>query len=197
MLHPSMTLVPAGVLWKLVPAGEQLVDLKYWRFPVQPEDIQGSVGRSRGLDLVRRGNTLEGHAEPYEKRLIDLLLKGRLGLAGVYVLTGRASEAVGLLDTVRLVDPDYEARPDFLATLGQAQFQLGKDELAEDVLQRAMRLGLAPGARGWAYYTLGEIREKKGRPKEAEAMFVEAASASGGDLRLQARLAARRPPPEK
>lgn len=197
MLPPGTALVPAGVLWKLVPVGEQVVNLKYWRFPIEPQDIQGRVGRSRGLNLVRSGNTLEGHAEPYENRLLDLLLKGRHGLAGVYVLTGRAPEALALLDSIRLMDPDYEGRPDFMSTLGQALFLLGKDEFAEDALQRSIRLGLPPGPRGWAYNTLGEIRVKRGRPKEAEAMFVEAAVASGGDPRLEARLAARRPPSER
>ena len=193
-LLPSRTaLVPAGVLWKLVPAGEQNLDLKYWNFPVEPEDIQGRVGRSRGLRLVRIGDRLVASPEPYEDRLLDLLLKGRMALGDVYVLTGRYSEAVRLLESVRGMDPDYDNHPALLYSLGQAYRGLRNDRAAEPLLRRALHLGLAAGSRGWAFYYLGEICEKEGKTTEAEAMYVEASVAGKGDARLLERLAARRP----
>ena len=194
LLPPGTALVPAGVLWKLVPAAEQTVDLKYWRFPIEPEDIQGHLRRARGLKLVHSGDRLIAEGEPYENRLLDLLLKGRLALGDVLVRTGKPTEAVRLLQTVRGMDSEYDHHPGFLSSLGQAYHALGQDEAAEPLLRRALHLGLASAPRGWAYYFLGEIVEKRGKATEAQALYVEASIAGKEDPRLLALLAGKHPP---
>ncbi|HLY07673.1 MAG TPA: bacterial transcriptional activator domain-containing protein [Planctomycetota bacterium] len=189
MLPAGTTLVPAGVLWKLVPSDERTVDVAYWRFPVEPEDLQGRVGRSRGIRLVRSGGHLESQAQPYEDRLMELLLKGRVALGDLCLRAGRHVEAARLLHSVRLIDPDYENQPAFVSSLGQAYHAMGDESRAEELFRHALRLGLGPGPRGWVLFYLGEICEKRGRGKDAEAMFVEASIAGGGDPALQERLA--------
>jgi hypothetical protein len=190
MLPPGTALVPAGVLWKLVPAGEQIVDLKYWKFPVEPEDIQGCVRRARGIKLVRSGDQLISEAQPYEDRLINLLLKGRVTLGDVCVRTGRPVEAARLLNSVLLMDPDYENHPMVVSSLGQAFHAIGEDRRAEPLLEHALQLGLAPAPRAWVLFCLAEIREKKGNAREAEALYGQASA--NADARLRERLAEKR-----
>lgn len=194
MLPPGTALVPAGAVWKLVPEGQTVVDLKYWNFPLRPEDVQGRVGRARGIRLVRTDDGLRSEAQPYEDRLIALLAKGRASLGDLYVRTGRYEEAVQVLDTVMRLEPEYGSDPDMIAALGRAYHGAGDDERAADLLKRALDLGLGPGPAGWALFSLGEIREKAGRAKEAERLYAEASTSAGGDRALLGRLADKRNP---
>jgi tetratricopeptide (TPR) repeat protein len=198
MLPPGTSLVPAGAIWKLVPAGQPIVDLKYWNFPLKPEDVQGRVGRARGIKLVRADDGLHSEAQPYEDRLIALLTKGRAALGDVYLRTGRYEEALRMLDTVMRLEPEYENDPDVVASLGRAYHGTGDDEKAAELLKRALKLGLNPGPAGWALLSLGEIREKAGRAQEAEKLYAQASTSAGGDRMLLDRLAEKRKPaPQK
>ena len=197
LLPAGTALVPAGALWKLVPSGDQRLDPRYWQFPLEPEDVQGLMKRERGIRLLRAGDKLMSQAEAYETRLLDLLLKGRVSYADMQLRSGRAQEAIRLLDTVRGVDPTYEQQPTFLALMGQGFHAMGDDVLAEKLLQRALTLGLGGGPRGWVLLYLGEIRESRGRPDEALAMYAEARVAAGEDARLLDFLSSKQAPPKE
>jgi tetratricopeptide (TPR) repeat protein len=198
MLPPGTALAPAGALWKLVPAGQEVLDLNYWKFPVKSEDVQDHIGRARGIKIIRTDDGLHSGAQPYEDRLISLLTKGNASLGRVYVRTGRYAEAVQVLDTVMRLEPEYGNDPDVVASLGRAYHGAGEDDKAADLLTHALELGLGPGSAGWALLSLGEIREKAGRAKEAESLYAQATSSAGGDRALLDRLKAKlKPAPAK
>jgi hypothetical protein len=180
--------LPAGVLWKLVPRDEATVDLRYWAFPMEPEDVQGREGRDRGLRLVRTPEGLHAIAESYESRLLNALIKGRYALADVYLDTGKSDKAVQMLESIRLMDPDYEGQPAFLYSLGRAYQAVGDLGRAEFIFQYSLRIGLGAPHRGWAFCFLGELVSKRGRPEEALACFTQASGFAGDDAALRARL---------
>lgn len=194
LLPRGYVLIPAGVLWKLVPEGKVTVNLDDWKYPLAPQDVQGRMGRERGLMLRRVENGLIAQAESYEQRLLDLLLKGRHSLGDVYLKAGRTQEAITVLEEVRLMDQNYDAVPAFMCSLGDAYHRLGNDKLAEVYLVQALKLGLAGPPRGWALYWMGEIREQSGRSKDALALYTEAADSAAGEAPLEAKLARKLPP---
>ncbi|HZE96329.1 MAG TPA: DUF2723 domain-containing protein, partial [Planctomycetota bacterium] len=193
LLPAGASLAPAGVLWKLVPREQDEVDLKYWRFPIEPQEIQGRVGRSRGLKLTRTRGTLVSRAEPYEHRLMDLLVKARYELGSVLLKGGRTREGIAVLESVRFLDPDYDAVAPFVYSLGRAYHAVGDAPHAETYLRQAVRLGIQHTPRGWALLILGEIQEKRGRLPEAKAFYAEAAASAAGDPALQQELAKKQP----
>jgi tetratricopeptide (TPR) repeat protein len=189
--------VPAGVLWKLAPLGQDKVDFRYWSFAMNPEDVQGRVRRERGLKLTRDAEGLHSQAEAYETRLLNLLLKGQYALADVCLDTGRPVEAVRLLEAVRAMDSDYDAHPAFLYSLARAYQAAGDASRAEAGYQRALSIGLGPPQRGWAFCFLGELCAKKGRQEQAEICYTQASRVAGEDAPLRARLDKNTPPKPK
>lgn len=189
LLPAGVVQVPAGVLWKLVARGQEAVDLRYWNYPMQPEDVQGLMRRERGLRLIRDVDGLHAQAEAYEFRLLAVLLKGRISYAEVCLDLGRPEEALRLLESVRLMDPDYDERTPYLFALGKAYHAMGDGPHAEAVLQRALSLGLTPPANAWAFCFLGEICVQKGKKEEAVLCFAQALKLAGpDDPALRARL---------
>lgn len=186
-------LLPAGVLWKLVPDVKPTVNLDYWKYPLIPQDVQGRMGRERGLMLRRVQDGLVAQAEAYEQRLLDLLLKGQHSLGDVYIKAGRTREAIDLLEQVRLMDQNYDSVAPFMYSLGQAYHRIGDEEHAETYLVQALKLGLAGSSRGWALYWMGEIREQGGRSGDALALYTEAADSATGEAPLEAKLAKKLP----
>jgi len=186
--------VPAGVLWKVVPAARPIVNLDYWKFPLQPQDVQGRMGRERGLMLRRTGDGIVGQAESYEQRLLDLLLLAHYSLGDVYLKAGRTEEAIKVLEAVRMMDQNYDGVPLFMYSLGEAYHRIGDEKHAESYLVQAIRTGLGGAPRGWALYWMGEIRENGGRASDAQALYTEAATSAVDEPQLLAKLATKQPP---
>jgi hypothetical protein len=197
LLPPGTVQVPAGALWKLAPRGQDQVDLRYWSFAMSPEDVQGRIRRERGLKLTRNAEGLRAQAEAYETRLLDVLLKGQYALADVCLDTNRPVEAVRLLEGVRAMDPDYDANPAFMYSLGRAYQAVGDPPRAEAVYQHALRIGLSPPLRGWALCFLGELCARNGRAEQAQICYTEASQVAGEDPPLRARLDKNSPPKPK
>ncbi len=189
--------VPAGVLWKLVPLGQEEIDLRYWSFAMNPEDVQGRIRRDRGIKLYRDGDGLRSRAEAYETRLLEVLLKGRYALADVCLDTNRPVEAVRLLESVRAMDSDYDANPAFMYSLGRAYQAAGDVSRAEAVFRHAISIGLGPPMRGWALCFLGELCAKNGRAEQAQICYTQASRIAGEDAPLRARLDKNTPPKPK
>jgi len=188
LLPPGTVQLPAGVLWKLAFRGREKVDLKYWNFPMEPQDVQGRVRRDRGIKLYRDGDGLHCVPEAYETRLLNVLLKGRYSLADVCLDAGQAAEAVRLLESVRTMDPDYNGYPPFMYSLGRAYQASGNVIAAESIFQHALSIGLGPPLRGWALCFLGELCDRRGQREEARVCYTEASLIAGEDAPLRARL---------
>src|SRR5882672_3407778 len=47
-LRPDLAVVPAGMLWKIAARADAVIDLKYWDYPIRPEDIPRGGRRARG-----------------------------------------------------------------------------------------------------------------------------------------------------
>jgi len=180
MLRPDATLVPAGVLWKLVPrAAVPPHDLNYWRLPIEPEQVPQLERRERGQSVTHASQGLVVKPVRYEMRLIQLLLRARTNLARAMTERGQFQGAAKLFESAIALDPESPDNPDLLHFAGICYHALGQDDRAKPLLRRSARESRRPEWRATATFYLGEIARKKGDEPGARRLFQEALATPG------------------
>lgn len=128
----------------------------------------GALPPGRVFDMVgwRRGNVsdFQNQKQLLQRRVAEATRvtrsQPRLDLAGFYFAHGLAAEAMGLLRTIEVEDPDLAGRPDVLALRGATKFALTRyDEaglaLFDNSLNGKSEIELWRGA---TYAALGDYR---------------------------------------
>lgn len=180
MLPPDLMLVPAGVLWKVIfRSASPPLDLRYWNFPMEPEQVRLNTRRQRGQSVRYASEGIVVTPQGYEKRLITLLLQARLHLARALVERGQFAPAVKLLETLVAFDDAYAQNPEVIHLLGVSLHTLGQDDRAEPLLRKSAALNSRPEWRGMALFLRGEILEKRGEEGGAQRLFQDALSTPG------------------
>jgi hypothetical protein len=180
LLPSNRTLAPAGVLWKLIPdTGAIPIDPKYWKFPVEPEQVVPRIRRERGQSVTDTPDGVVVKPQAYERRLLSMLLLARFNLA-MARNERREIEAAGrLLESVVAIDPDYRENPNVAHVLGSWYLAQGQTERAQPFLRRSAEAGYRPDWRATDLSYLGLIARKKGDAAEAQRLFRAAMSVPG------------------
>lgn len=175
LLPPGWTPAPAGWMFRLARGPEPGIDPKYWRFPVEPEQVASKFRRRRGQMVLRGPQGMKVWPQAYEERLMLSLLRARLSL-GDFVLERDPAQAERLYGSALALHPDYQDNPRFLFQWGRIKRALGREEPAAGAFSRLLSLGEeAPRAfRAAAHDQLGEIHRKAGRAEAAEIEFGKA-----------------------
>ncbi|MEM0982766.1 MAG: tetratricopeptide repeat protein [Planctomycetota bacterium] len=107
----------------------------------------------------------------------------RLGLA-----QARQDKHDLAIDTLASIgsDAEDEIRAQAAFETGQSLIELGRDDEAEEVLEPLLEMAGSDRFRPFALRHLGAIAMRAGDPERAERFLGAAASAGGGDLRVQA-----------
>jgi len=177
-LRADLALVPAGMLWKIAPRGEAVLDPKYWDLPADLTALARDIRRPRGVMTRDDGKTSIAKPEPFEHRLILRLLHARLRLADA-ILESAPRGALEQYEVVRRVWPAFLADPRFLGQWGRALFLVDKAPDAARVFEALLGLPEAPPAsRAQAYVHLAAIALAQGKKEEARAR-LDAAHRSG------------------
>jgi tetratricopeptide (TPR) repeat protein len=180
MLRPEVMLTPAGTLWKLVPRGPAPApDIRYWTFPIEPEQVRLKVRRERGQTVQFTPQGVVVKPQGYEWRLISMLLRARLHLALAQVERGQFAHAARLLESIVALDEDYRRNPEVIHFLGICLHALGQDDRAEPLLRQSAELGRRPEWRATALFYRGEIARKKGDEAGAQRLFRDALATPG------------------
>lgn len=170
-LRPDLAVVPAGMLWKIVPRREAGVDLRYWDYPIRAEAIPRGARRARGhWDYVTPDGRTEMRPEPYEDRLFLPLLWSKARLADVF-LGSEPGKALALYDEVFAVYPEASQEPRLLYHRAVALYQLGRSGEAQYVLQALMALRPPPDIAVFAWFYLGEVYAAAGQREEARRCY--------------------------
>lgn len=180
LLPPNRTLAPAGVLWKLIPAtGAIPIDPKYWRFPIEPEQVISRIRRERGQSVLDTPSGIVVKPQAYERRLLAMLLQARVNLAMARNERRELDAAGRLLESVVAVDADYRQNPNVAHVLGAWYYAQGQADRAEPFLRRSAEAGYRPDWRAMDLAYLGLLARKKGREAEARQLFGAAVSVPG------------------
>jgi hypothetical protein len=141
-------------------------DPKAWKEPAAPEDVISAFRRERGQYVEFRTDGIRVRPEPYEKRLLRLILLIRRNHALVLARSGRLAEAQRLYESILTLDPSMRENGDLLMTVAVVEVGLQKASRAEELFKSALTKDLEPGKRAEAYYFLAALCG--GRPEGAE-----------------------------
>jgi len=159
--------VPVGALYRRDIPGLGFVDeAQAWREPVPPEDLVKACRRERGQFVEHRSEEILVRPEPYEKRLLRLVLLIRKNRAGVLAKSGGLAEAERLYESILALDPWTRDDAAFLMSVAVVEVGLKKYARAEELYKSALKGDLPPKKRAEAFYFLAALCGD--RPEGAE-----------------------------
>ena len=170
MLPAECVVIPAGAAVKLAKKGADSVDLRYWEFEINPEEVLSRLRRKRGQRLTTlRNRQVRAVPQAYEERLLRALLQARLNLAD-FMMAERPQDAFRLYQEVRRFLPAIEEDDRFLMQWGRVNFLLGRLDEAEAAFRRflALEAEVSPAAEQMARRALEDIARARKRPRGAE-----------------------------
>jgi hypothetical protein len=138
-----------------------------WKAPVDAERIPALLRRARG-QFVDRSHPPEirVHPQPYERRLLGLLLLARRFEADDRSRKGEFGEAAALYRSVLALDPESHDDPSIQLPLAVAEVGLERYAEAEARFRRVLSLNLTPEKRAATWYFLAALCGN--RPEGAE-----------------------------
>jgi hypothetical protein len=182
LIRPDYTLVPAGATWKLLPQGAAAVlDRRYWKFPIEPEQMPSRLRRARGQKVKWTAAALEVEPERYEERLSFLIVMARLHLAMALTERGDYLPAANLCGSILALDSKYWSAPEVVHHYAISLHAAGDSAKAEPALRRSAEISVIPRSRATASFYLGEIARKRGNEAEALRCFGQSLSTPGLD----------------
>jgi hypothetical protein len=184
LLRDGLMLVPAGVHWKVVPAAASapLPELKYWSFPIEPEQIRPLYRRARGQKVDAGPEGKDVQPQRYERRLAALILMARFRLALALTDHGQLAQAAKLCQSIiDYDDEEFESSPEIIHLLGIAYYGSGQLKEAVKPLQVSAQISRRKENKATALYYLGMIAKKRGDAAEAQRYLQEATSIPGLD----------------
>jgi tetratricopeptide (TPR) repeat protein len=141
-----------------------------WKEPIAPESVVQSFRRERGQFLSRHGRTVvQVRPEPYEKRLVRLLLLARKNEADTLARREKFKEAAPFYESILKLDPWMAEEPTAVYPLAVVYVGLQKYEDAEATFKKALKLDLTPAKRAEAYYFLAALCQTKSEMAEYRA----------------------------
>jgi hypothetical protein len=154
---------PEGALYREGPISEPPQD--GWREPAVPEEVIKSYRRERGQFVEAHGGTIRVRSEPYEKRLLRLILLMRKNSARAWART-QPKIAEPLYDSILALDPWTREDADFLMLVAVVKVAMKKYPRAEELFKSALNAEPEPKKRAEAYYFLAALCGD--RPEGAE-----------------------------
>ncbi len=183
LLRPDLQIVPAGVYWKILPANQPArIEERYWKFPIEPEEIRPLYRRARGQAVTYAPEGVGVKPEVYERRLAALILRARQRLAMAFFQEQRYADAARLCQSiVSYGDEELSGNPEVLHLLGISYYGAGQFDRAEPVLRKSVEVGLRKENQATALVYLSEIARRRGDLEGAKKLLDQARSIPGLD----------------
>jgi hypothetical protein len=185
---PGHSVVPAGPLWKVVPSERKDDEPAAWRLPISPAELRPLYRRAR----IQRDEEIELQArlvpEPFEARLMALLVRTEKSLADWELDHGAAGQAAERMAALVAADADRRSDPEVLYLWGASLHASARSGEAEPLLREVLQHDPRPRDRAGAMVCLGEIERARGRVAEADTLFRTGVATMGVDKAFRARL---------
>jgi len=137
-----------------------------WVEPIPAEQLPALFRRARGQFVERTRTEVRVHPEPYEMRLLRVLLLARKSRADELAKKGDLEEAARLYETILALDPPMKEEPTLLFPLAVLEVGLQRFDRAEERFKRALAAGLTGEKQARAWYFLAALTGNK--PQGAE-----------------------------
>jgi tetratricopeptide (TPR) repeat protein len=128
--------------------------------------------------------------EPYEDRLVDLIVQPRLREARP-LLELNPGAALGLYERARRIDGALEVDAAFQYDYGLALYLKDRSAEAAEAFEKVLQLEPSPVRETLAHFYLAEISRAAHRPDEAKRHYEAALRIHGADELMMLRIKAR------
>jgi len=176
-LRGDLEIVAAGMLWKIAPREQAVIDLRYWDYPVRPEDIPRQGRRARGHWGYLTAEGTEMRPELYEDRFFLPLLWAQVRL-GDWMLPKDTARALETYKAVLKVYPDALLDSHFAYHLGLAFYTTGRRGESAQVWDDLLKLKPPSEIGAFVQFYMGELHRDVGRPDQAVQYYRSALSSS-------------------
>jgi hypothetical protein len=190
LLRPDLQVVPAGVHWKILRAdSEALIEDRYWKFPVQPEEVRPRYRRARGQEVTYAADGVRVKPQVYERRLLAQLLRARQRQAMVFFQQERFADAARVCQSIVDVDDEeFNSNPEFVHLLGISYYGAGRMDRAEPVLRLSAQISTRKENQATALFYLGDLARRRGDAETAKRYVDQARSIPGLDENVRRKL---------
>ncbi len=188
-LLPGLALVPVGPIWKTAVAAEA-TPTAGWKSDLDPEAVARQRRRARGIYMRHLPTGMVARYEPYEDRLIDLVVQPRLREARP-LLQQNPDAALAFYETARRIDGALEVDAAFQYDYGLALYLKDRVPAAVEAFEKVLQLEPSPQRETLAHFYLAEIARAARRPDEAKRHYEAALRIRGADEVMMLRIKAR------
>ncbi|HVR87344.1 MAG TPA: hypothetical protein VMU54_23670, partial [Planctomycetota bacterium] len=187
-LRAGLVQVPAGVLWKTAVADEAVP--KPLSSSVDPSVIAKHRRRARGIYMRHLSTGMVPLYEPYEDRLIDLLVQAKLrGVQPLLAKDPRAALAV--YESAWKIDAALQVDASFQYDYGLALYLNDRSAAAAEAFETVLTLEPSPARATLSHFYLAELNRASNRQDEAKRHYGEALRLSGADPAMMLKIRAR------
>ncbi|HZE95734.1 MAG TPA: tetratricopeptide repeat protein [Planctomycetota bacterium] len=187
-LRPGLALVPAGVLWKTAVAAEATPEP--FRPALDPSLLAGRRRRARGIHMRHLSTGMVARYEPYEDRLIDLLMQPKLRDVKA-LLEKNPAAALQLYEHARSIDAALEVDPAFQYDYALSLYLCDRPADAEKSFERVLMLEPSPARETLSHFYLAEIARGANRRDDAKRHYERALQRNGADEVMMMKIRAR------
>jgi len=188
-LRPGLALVPAGPIWKTSVTAEAGPEIA-WKPDLDPAAVARQRRRARGIYMRHLPAGMVARYEPYEDRLIDLVVQPRLREARP-LLQQNPAAALALYEEARRIDSALVVDAAFQYDYGLALYLKDRYPDAAAAFGRVLELEPSPQRGTLAHFYLAEIARAAHRPDEAKRHYEEALRLNGAGPEMMIRIKAR------
>ncbi|MBI3854823.1 MAG: tetratricopeptide repeat protein, partial [Planctomycetes bacterium] len=177
-LRPGLFQSSSGVLWRTAVEAEAAPDLRIP--PVNPFDVASQRRRPRGIFMRHTSAGMVARYEPYENRLVGILVQAKLR-ATEPLLAAEPAKALDIYEKARFIDPSLEVDAAFQYNYGLALYQHNRFLPAKEAFERVLTLEPAPGRETLSHFYLAEICRAGRMVEEAKRHYARALEINGAE----------------
>jgi tetratricopeptide (TPR) repeat protein len=177
-LRPGLSQAAAGVLWKTAVDAEAAPDLSVPR--VDPFAVARQRRRARGIFMRHTSKGAVAQFEPYENRLIGLLVQAKMRATEPLIGT-KPPEALKIFLSARNLDPSLEVDSVFQYNFGLALYLNNQFAPSKEAFERVLDLEPLPARETLSHFYLAEIARAARQPEVAQKHYARALEISGAE----------------
>jgi tetratricopeptide (TPR) repeat protein len=174
------------VLWKTAVAAEAVPMTA--AATIDPSTVHRR--RARGVYMRHLASGMVARYEPYEDRLIDLVVQAKLRQTQPLLATDPRA-ALGIYEKARAVDGALEVDEAFQYDFGLALYLNDRAGPAAEAFQKVLALEPSPARETLAHFYLAELHRAAGRREEAGKHYARALEIGGADPAMLSKIRAR------
>lgn len=189
-LRPGLASVAAGVLWKTCVEAEAQPDPRHWNLPVDPFAVARERRRARGILMRHTPAGMVARFEPYEDRLVAILVQAKLRATEPLIERNPAA-ALAVFEKAAAIDPTLELDATFQYNFGLTLYLSDRPGPAKEAFEKVLGLEPRPARATLSHFYLAEIARGQRRAEDMQRHYRRALEINGAEPVMMKKIAER------